>query len=253
MDFAESELASLKATPSRRERSPSHELLVVPSQSSSIDGRNVRLQLYWKAVVSSTLFLLSLVVVLVVLVELFSRSALTESEADLAPSFYSFPTNLYPNAKCNDGSMSGFYYSPPPAGSTNDSVWVVSLPGGAQCWDSESCSQRWQSSPGLMSSANAPASVHFGGALSSQSEENPLLWGAHKASLLYCSSDGYMGNVGATKASFNWHFRGQSTVRAMFQELARRFPSWAHASLVVFAGQSAGARGVMANIDALVA
>jgi hypothetical protein len=80
---------------------------------------------------------------------------------------------------------------------------------------------------------------------------NPILYGAHKASLYYCSSDGYMGNIAASNATWGFHFRGQKLIRAMLKDLQKKY-NLAAAQQVVFAGESAGGRGVMTNIDNLV-
>jgi hypothetical protein len=81
--------------------------------------------------------------------------------------------------------------------STQQSIYVIYLPGGGQCFDEASCASRNAS---RKSSVNAPPSRYLGGVLDSD-EEMTHLWGAHKASLLYCSSDGYMGNMGASSVS----------------------------------------------------
>jgi len=48
---------------------------------------------------------------------------------------------------------------------------------------------------------------------------NSPLYGANKVALLYCSSDGYMGDAGASSDTWNFHFRGQALIRAMISEL----------------------------------
>jgi hypothetical protein len=52
-------------------------------------------------------------------------------------------------------------------------------------------------------------------------ESNSPLFGANKAALGYCSSDGYMGDAGASSDTWNYHFRGQALIRAMISELKR--------------------------------
>lgn len=90
----------------------------------------------------------------------------------------------------------GYYYAPA-VSSTQQSIYVIYLPGGGQCFDEASCASRNAS---RKSSVDAPSSRYLGGVLDSD-EEMTHLWGAHKASLLYCSSDGYMGNMGASSVS----------------------------------------------------
>jgi hypothetical protein len=91
--------------------------------------------------------------------------------------------------------------------------------------------------------------------------------------IAYCSSDAWVGNVGASAETFGWHFRGQKIVEALFDKLqngvvvttkyeARNattgkkehlantttYSMHAH-DKVLFGGCSAGSRGAMFNID----
>lgn len=43
-------------------------------------------------------------------------------------------------ALCNDGTAGGYYFSPSP---TSKNIFLIHLPGGAQCYDEESCQKRW--------------------------------------------------------------------------------------------------------------
>lgn len=45
-----------------------------------------------------------------------------------------------PFAVCNDGTAGGYYFSPSP---TSKNIFLIHLPGGAQCYDEESCQKRW--------------------------------------------------------------------------------------------------------------
>jgi len=91
----------------------------------------------------------------------------------------------------------GYYYAPAVSSSTHLSTYVIYFPGGGQCFDETSCRSRNVS---RTSSIHAPSSRHLHGVIDSDESMTPL-WGAHKALLLYCSSDGYMGNVDASSVS----------------------------------------------------
>lgn len=162
----------------------------------------------------------------------------------------------YPDSVCNDGSVGGYYYTPSMQNISHASywknVWVINLPGGGQCYDQASCQSRWGNGQNsLMTSKVAPSSISPSGILSSSEGMNPILYGANKASLYYCSSDGYMGNLAASNATWGFHFRGQKLIRAMLKDLRKKY-DLSSATLIVFAGESAGGRGVMTNIDSLV-
>ena len=137
---------------------------------------------------------------------------------------------------CNDGSP-GLYYYAPAIDPVFTDVFLVYLPGGGQCYDSSSCKERWKSKRYHMSSTEAPKSISKTGLLDS-SPSKSVLWGANKASLLYCSSDGYMGNAEASDATWGWHFRGQNLVFAMVDDLIKRH-NMTNSSTIILAGGSA--------------
>ena len=64
-----------------------------------------------------------------------------------AMDLHMIPTELYPDAVCNDGTPAGFYIR---RGLGNDDLglklpdyrWLVFLQGGFWCWDTPSCKQR---------------------------------------------------------------------------------------------------------------
>ncbi|KAH3763106.1 palmitoleoyl-protein carboxylesterase notum1 [Pelomyxa schiedti] len=64
----------------------------------------------------------------------------------------------------------------------------------------------------------------------------------------YCSSDAHTGDRGVTSPSSPWYFRGKRIVAGVFQDLSET-TEFSKATSVVFSGCSAGARGVLANVD----
>lgn len=155
------------------------------------------------------------------------------------------------NAICNDGTSGGYYFSESTSYSLNN-TYLIYLRGGGQCYDEVSCSQRWIESPSLMSSKFFTESIELSGIFDSNPAISPSFWGSKKFALAYCSSDGYIGDIGATNATFGLHFRGQRLVFEFIRYLIR-FHGMNSQSKIFFAGGSAGARGVMALMDLLVA
>lgn len=177
---------------------------------------------------------------------LLSRSPVTSTKLFLE---WLDTESLDAQAVCNDGSPGAYYFAPAtdPA-RVND--FLIYLPGGGQCYDETSCSHRWKEiGSTYMSSKGLSAEIEKDGILSDDPAVSPWA-GANKAVLAYCSSDGYMGDAGASKTTWQWHFRGQRLVKTMIQQLIRDKRLSSH-SRVLIGGSSAGGRGVMANAESL--
>ena len=69
--------------------------------------------------------------------------------------------------------------------------------------------------------------------------------------LRYCTSDGYIGDVAASAATSNMHFRGRWVVSATIAALQQKhgLGSSAKPAVVIYSGCSAGGRGVMHNLN----
>lgn len=90
---------------------------------------------------------------------------------------------------------------------------MIYLPGGGQCYDQDSCDTRFISSK---SSRYAPTTKDPNDvSILSTSPENTIFWGANKAYLLYCSSDGYMGNIGASEVYTDYYVDVLLTLKNM--------------------------------------
>ena len=176
----------------------------------------------------------------------------------------------YTDALCNDGSVGGFYYAPwtDPA---KQNLWLVYLEGGSWCYSNSSCAERKNLMPELTTSNMWWWKMAMGGIFDKDPKRNPFA-GANLVYVGYCSSDAWVGNVGAGPDTFGWHFRGQRIIEATFQMLARgvgvinkytqRSPSGQKLYLsntttyrltasdkVLFGGCSAGSRGAMFTVD----
>lgn len=157
--------------------------------------------------------------------------------------------DIDPLAVCNDGSPGAYYFTPATVEEMKN-VFVVFLPGGGQCFDETSCAQRWQDiGTTYMSSTGFLPTIEKAGILDTDPTKSPF-YGANKAVLGYCSSDGYMGDTAASADSWGWHFRGQRLVRSMLQHL-QLYHGLNGGSQVLLGGASAGARGMMALSDLL--
>lgn len=169
----------------------------------------------------------------------------------------------YPLAICNDGSPGAYYHR---VGLPGARRWVIFLDGVGWCWDNESCENTWKrghsTSLGFPRTVEglAPNAHKFLNAGLFDQVRSPLK-DAHIALVKSCSNDGFMGDrspanpellppFAQRKAETGWHFRGRRIVEAVFRDLRK------HTGLglqlgdrVVYAGCSAGARGVIATID----
>lgn len=160
----------------------------------------------------------------------------------------------YTDAVCNDGSPAGYYWSPssmmgmPP-------TWLVYLAGGNWCFNKKDCKIRcppeylrnnlsWPGE-GLCSSKRYPQTMDMQGVLS-PSHPDSVVGMANKVFVMYCSSDGHMGNSHA----FGLEFRGARIIEAVFQDLVqKRGMAREEGHTVILGGVSAGARGAMVNLD----
>lgn len=155
---------------------------------------------------------------------------------------------------CNDGSPSGYYIRQSATGSDK---WVLHLQGGYWCYDFESCAKRATHDSHLTTSTKWPKSYHMQGLFSTnQSENNFHDWNV--VYLPYCSSDGWAGqhtgvstpdtfNGGAQP--WNWHFQGKAIIAGVIQTVTKKYQKSGPPSSVLFSGCSAGAQGVINNLD----
>lgn len=146
-------------------------------------------------------------------------------------------------ALCNDGSKASYYLKK----GDNIEKWIIFLQGGAYCFNENTCLQRWQSSPNLMSSKNLSLTRPASGILSPDNETNPLFHDYYAIFINYCSSDSHCGNHHSTGEG-DWNFLGSKIVPSIIKEVG-----WLHglnlAKNVIFTGSSAGAEGLLAHAD----
>lgn len=187
----------------------------------------------------------------------------------------------FPQARCNDGTPAVMYYRPY-QGAANRDRWVVQLQGGGSCASGAECAERWCSymmAFGMtqMTSSLAPTrGIPADGILNRARVENPMRDWNH-VFLRYCSSDMWSGTHDdavvdavvpgtATPARFRLHFAGarifdaaittlrQDGAQALAYTLAGgsvAMPDLDDAAVVILAGASGGAAGVIRNVDRL--
>lgn len=182
----------------------------------------------------------------------------TSGPSTTAPwEFVQLSAATYPKALCNDGTSGTYMIRRNP----QSTKWLIWLQGGGNCYDAETCEQRWDSSgKRLMSSTQmvtqyAQGTLEFpaGGVFSDDEAENPTFHDANLVRISYCSSDVWSGDR-AGDTSFakddvrRWHFRGRAIIQAVFRELMQHEDLPA-ATDIVYGGGSAGAGGVYATVD----
>ncbi len=159
-------------------------------------------------------------------------------------------SKIDPDAVCNDGSPVAFHFAPATDPAFKD-TYLIYLPGGGQCFDYESCTSRWKDIGSTYMSSKSYASVtKAGGIFDTDSSKSPF-WGANKIRLGYCTSDGYMGDIGASEKTWGWHFRGARMVITLVKDLVANY-GLSEKSTIIMSGASAGGRGTMTLLDLLV-
>lgn len=191
----------------------------------------------------------------------------------------------YPNAVCNDGSASAYYFHPAiPEGA--NSTWIVMLEGGNWCFDFESCQERAASTADVLATGVPQDPFDTGGFATSSliwantttiggifaSPQCSPLFGANVIYLPYCSSDAFMSSATASPETFNMNFQGASIIDAVLNELLETHGLLEQTDtgnndgssdgesdnnsnddserpLLILSGYSAGGRGVMVNLD----
>uniref|UniRef100_T1K8V6 Notum n=1 Tax=Tetranychus urticae TaxID=32264 RepID=T1K8V6_TETUR len=148
------------------------------------------------------------------------------------------------NVTCNDGTKAGYYYRSSIGYSRR---WIVFLEGGWYCFSPSTCHQRWLGMRNLMTSAHWPQSRSVGGILSPNPQENPYFWNANHVFIPYCSSDSWSGDSPAA-TSADLSFLGSRIITEVINELLLS-KGLSDGKSLLLAGSSAGAGGVLVNLD----
>lgn len=146
--------------------------------------------------------------------------------------------------------FSAYYIRTAGEDSLSKNLWLFYLQGGGQCFSQESCASRNKSSPNLMSSKYFTESISLDGIFSADPTQSGL-HSANKVFVPYCTSDGWIGDSDVTELTWGWTFYGQRVVKSALNDLIDT-NLITSSSQILFAGGSAGGRGMMNNIDFLV-
>jgi O-palmitoleoyl-L-serine hydrolase len=101
----------------------------------------------------------------------------------------------------------------------------------------------------MMSSAGYPPSLSLEGIFEEDPTRSPF-HSANKVYVAYCTSDGWVGDAAASQETWGYHFRGQRVLRSALSDLVSRGKLTVNSSILL-GGGSAGARGMMNNVDFL--
>ncbi|KAH7640033.1 notum-like protein [Dermatophagoides farinae] len=148
---------------------------------------------------------------------------------------------------CNDGTRAGYYIRPSPTGSRR---WIIFLEGGWYCMSKSACDQRWYKMRDFMTSFRWSQYKTVSGILSSSPSMNPYWWNANHVFIPYCSSDIWSGDSPAKPPTMAMSFFGSRIIDEVIGELIRS-PTYGFldSKFILLAGSSAGAAGVMINLD----
>lgn len=149
-------------------------------------------------------------------------------------------------AICNDGSPAVYYMSEG-AGEGKDN-WLVYLQGGGYCENEEDCMARAKESPKLVSTERRAEQVNVGGIFLRDPELNPDFYNMTQVYVSYCSSDLWAGDTEHEVNGETWQFRGTHIVKAVIEDL-----NMEDTELLLFAGSSIGAAGMVNNADRVAA
>ena len=143
--------------------------------------------------------------------------------------------------KCMDGSQAGYYIR---EGKT-DGLYVIFLNGGGACTSQEACDRRNNTRLGGSSKwAMTAKSRHF--LQNTNCLVNPTFCDATHVEVPYCSGDTHRGNREDKANEWGYFFRGH----ANFQQIIKHLNiSNTNQTKIALTGMSAGAIGVLYNID----
>ncbi|EGD76876.1 hypothetical protein PTSG_08223 [Salpingoeca rosetta] len=152
------------------------------------------------------------------------------------------------NARCLDGSLPAFYFSPA-SNKTHSNDWVLYFRGGGWCYTEAECAQRAKTQLG--SSTQLGKTFNYkGGYLAPDSTVNPVFSGFNRVLLWYCDGASFSGNRAQPVVHNNQtlHYRGFANLRAILATLAKDH-GFGSARQVLLSGGSAGGLATFLHAD----
>jgi len=156
----------------------------------------------------------------------------------------------YPQAKCLDGTPSGYYMQ----GALDQSSahkWVIFLEGGGECNTQVACQAATTNALG--SSKYFPASRQWlpFDVLSPLPDANPVFYDWNHVDVTYCTQDLHSGQVTQPSAEqWGLYFAGRHVFTAVIDSLVAH-ANLSYATEIVLSGASAGGIGVWIHLDYL--
>ncbi|KXJ23738.1 palmitoleoyl-protein carboxylesterase notum1a [Exaiptasia diaphana] len=152
------------------------------------------------------------------------------------------------NTTCNDGTRAGYYLKT----SYGSKRWIVYLEGGWFCTNRQSCNRRANSRMRNLMTSRHWRNITIGtGMLSSSPTENPNWWNANHVLIPYCSSDAWTGNASRHETGEKFSFLGSRIIEKVIEDILPQ--GLYRAKHLLLAGSSAGAIGVLLNVDRVAA
>ena len=157
--------------------------------------------------------------------------------------------NEYENARCLDGTHSGYYYEKS-SKFTDRKKWVFYLYGGGECDSEQACtwalSSELGSSKYFVSNYTSSSSWYLA---SDYCPYNPELCTWNHVGVPYCSQDLHSGQrTTASDETWGLYFSGHLILEAILDDLDKKY-DLNSASEIILTGASAGGIGVWMNID----
>jgi hypothetical protein len=159
------------------------------------------------------------------------------------------------DALCNDGTPAVYYLRHGLGAHAAD--WIVHLPGGGACVDTQDCVERRNQSPAEVTGGDRfyPETRGFDGIFDNEPARNRQFFDWTHVYVVYCSSDAWLGDRAAGPGTGDLHLRGSKILTAVFQDLqdAAIHPAGtlAQADRLLLSGTAEGALGVRMRADAV--
>ncbi|GMH53977.1 hypothetical protein TrST_g11910 [Triparma strigata] len=156
----------------------------------------------------------------------------------------------YKTATCLDGSPGAYYIAESTSGSSN---WVISLEGGGECVDLDSCSDRANTKYGSSNSYASTLQLEHT-IQSTAATANPGFYDWNMVYVKYCSGDLHMGQQDPAKdestVGGGMYFSGHNILAATIDSLTKNYNlTDSHSSTILWSGESAGGMGCFNSLD----
>lgn len=162
-----------------------------------------------------------------------------------------FNSNLYPYARCLDGTPGGFYFQNASL-AADSKKYIIYIDGGGECTTEAMCTAQLKTSLGS-SNYFAKNFAQFGFYNDNSCAQNPGLCTWNHVHLPYCTQDLHSGMITeASQSTWGMYFSGKFNFDALIDMLELHY-GLDQADQVILTGASAGGIGVWLHLDGLAA